>query len=106
MIAAGPADLALRSILSEIALTNEVSNGETALTFASDEIRAANLSKMSIIPRSCSHPKEGSRTHVSWAAAPHEAAVLAISPTGPIRIVHFFRIFPRLLFGCINADFY
>ena len=57
MIAAGPADLALRSILSEIALTNEVSNGETALTSASDEIRAANLSKMSIIPRSCSHPK-------------------------------------------------
>ena len=85
---------------------HEISNGETALTSASDEIRAANLSKMSIIPRSCSHPKQGSRTHMSWAAAPHEAAVLAISPTGPIRIVHFFRIFPRLLFGCINADFY
>ena len=29
MIAAGPADLALRSILSEIALTNEVSNADS-----------------------------------------------------------------------------
>ena len=105
MIAAGPAELALRSIISEIAITNEDSIAETALTSASDEIRAANSSKMSVIPRSCSHPKEGSRTHVSWAAAPHEAAVLAISPTGPIRIVHFFRIFPRLLFGCINTEF-
>ena len=36
MIAAGPADLALRSILSEIALTNEVSNGETALCIRRD----------------------------------------------------------------------